>query len=424
MAGPFGQMPFNPVNPQNPALYQPSPHTDQSQTTAAILSQLARSLFDPTGAAAAMPAPAPVAPTAAGGFHNPDQGGFGPSRIPFQDPSAGGFGPAPSGGGPVPQPSQTAGPPMGPASGGALPPPMLRPDADTGAVTGGDPAAVLGASVQAAQLAKDSPDVTKSVINDLMTMGGDPEQNKWLALAKAGFAMAASKNPSILGAAGEGAEAGLSDYLKSRQETLQNRYTAAQLQQGEQTRQANIAAQQASQALAKQEYEQKVYEFSKTLPIEEAKAKAMEAMYYGHTNYFDARAAAPAGGGTAGGWRNEVYAQLNAAGVPPQQIAQILSGKGADAVSIARSILTTSPTLAMDSDGPAKAMAQAQQLIALSKQGQAADLAATPPAGGTKPAAGPLPAGAKQAAPGVPDGTLGGGGQYTARGGFWYPAGQ
>lgn len=413
MAGPFqqfgAQLPFSqPGVPPNPALYRPAPPTDQSQTTASILSALARSLFNPVGAGAdaagAIPTPQPIAPTPVGPASGPSGLLPGEMRIPpsILNPPGGVSTPMPSG----------SPPPVGPSSGGPmgapLPPPMLRPGSDTGspAPDGGDTGGVLQTALGVAQGAQNDPDITKSVINDLMTMGGDPEQNKWLALAKAGFAMAASRNPSILGAAGEGAEAGLSDYLKSRQETLQNRYTAAQLQQAAQDHAASIAASQASQALAQKEFDLKLDEYKQTLPADLA-LKAAQADYYAsHGNYFDARAAMPGGsGGSGAGNTALMHWNTNVGNLSKQYLAALPVGQMNDPANIDKAY-----AWALSKAGPRPG-------------GNAAEVAVTQPAPAA--GAGAMPAGAVQAAPaGAVDGQTGGGGKFVVRGGFYYPVGQ
>lgn len=74
-----------------------------------------------------------------------------------------------------------------------------------------------------AQPIRDYAGETKSEINKLLeSLGGDTEalkqRDRDMALAQAGFAIAASKNPYALGAVGEGAQVGLADYAKSRKE--------------------------------------------------------------------------------------------------------------------------------------------------------------------------------------------------------------
>ena len=64
---------------------------------------------------------------------------------------------------------------------------------------------------------------TKSEINKLLEgLSGDSDalkqRDRDMALAQAGFAIAASKNPNAFGAIGEGAQAGIGEYVKSRKE--------------------------------------------------------------------------------------------------------------------------------------------------------------------------------------------------------------
>lgn len=64
---------------------------------------------------------------------------------------------------------------------------------------------------------------TKAEINKLLEgLSGDSEalkqRDRDMALAQAGFAIAASKNPNAFGAIGEGAQTGIADYVKSRKE--------------------------------------------------------------------------------------------------------------------------------------------------------------------------------------------------------------
>jgi hypothetical protein len=294
-----------------------------------------------------------------------------------------------------------------------LPPPMLRPGPDGGdqVAGGGDVGSVLQTALTTGQQAQNSPDITQSVIHDLMTMGGDPEQNKWLALAKAGFAMAASQNPHLLGAAGEGALAGLTDYTKSRQELLQNRYTAAQLQQAAQTHAAEIANQQAQRELQQKEFQLHLEAQNATLPAE-VRLKNAQAEYFAqHGNYWDARAGMP-GGGTGGG-RGSANADLmhwntNVTNLTKQYIASQPVASMNDPTTMERAY-----QWALGKAGPRPGGSVAQPAVVQPTA-----------AGGGAPAAAAMPTGALQAAAGVPDGTPGGGGKYVARGGYWYPAGQ
>jgi len=318
MAGPFQAVAqsFNPLGlPPGSPLYQPAPPTDQSQNTAALLARLAQSLFSAQGTQASAPSivpPGAVAPTAPqsgvpqsgllpGEMHIP-QSVLNPGSAPGFPPNA--YDTASSGGGPALQSSQSVGIPAGPPSGDtSLPIPMLKP----GSGAGGDPGSILQTAVQAGQQAQDNPDITGQVIKDLMASGGDPSQNKWLALAKAGFAMAASRNPSFFGAAGEGGLAGLSDYLKSRQEGLANRYSAAQLQQAQQSHAAEIANQKAERAFQEKEFSEKVREYEQSYPAEEALKMAQADYYKNHGDYFAAGGGHSGSGGGAGGYMGQAY---------------------------------------------------------------------------------------------------------------------
>lgn len=97
-----------------------------------------------------------------------------------------------------------------------------------------------------------------------MMAGPDPK-DKWLAVALAGAQMAASQNPSMLGAAGEGAVAGLGEYARQRSETRKDQLGGANLE---------LTAEQVSQA-GQAAYDKAIVD-AQSLDIERQKAASGE----------------------------------------------------------------------------------------------------------------------------------------------------
>lgn len=94
------------------------------------------------------------------------------------------------------------------------------------------PPAVMRAA-SALEKAGEDPDVMAGLLKEIQGGIQSPEESRRMAIARAGFAMAGSRNPYFFGALGEGATAGLDAYEKSRQEALLNRVRSANLQQDE-----------------------------------------------------------------------------------------------------------------------------------------------------------------------------------------------
>lgn len=153
-------------------------------------------------------------------------------------------------------------PPMGGPPPGSLQPMGGPPPADAppsplqAAATAPTQNALVGA------LSKDdasSPEAqAMKTIQGLLAQGQNTEQGKWLALARAGFGMAASKNPTFLGALGEGGIAGtaeLDNQAKQQREALLSAGSLAntnlQRRSMEQHYRDNAAYQQGSLGLQK-----------------------------------------------------------------------------------------------------------------------------------------------------------------------------
>lgn len=96
----------------------------------------------------------------------------------------------------------------------------------------------LGPLAEAMASLEDHPDdkyggSIDEIIQSLMK-GHDPAANRNMALAQAGFAMAASGSPTFFGAVGQGGLAGLSAYKEQERQDMIDRVNAARLAQGQQ----------------------------------------------------------------------------------------------------------------------------------------------------------------------------------------------
>lgn len=130
---------------------------------------------------------------------------------------------APPGAAPPAGAPSAAGIPLPPAMPGAGPaapagPPGTAPDPiATGAAAAQQAAAASGAQqAQTADPLAGLPEPLRSALAEYQSIAKELKQQdenaKWMALAKAGFAMAGSRNPSFFGALGEGGMAGLQAY--------------------------------------------------------------------------------------------------------------------------------------------------------------------------------------------------------------------
>jgi hypothetical protein len=158
-------------------------------------------------------------------------------------------GPLPKGGEPMDeQQPYTPPPPLPPTMPLTAPNSMEASAADevTGAREGDTgPDSIHPALMETAKALDQPPSALQAII-DQITGGGQSDSSiRSNAIAKAGFAMAASRNPYFFGALGEGGTAGLEDYEKAKQEQLMNRVRGVGLgqqqeQQGE-TKRSNVA---------------------------------------------------------------------------------------------------------------------------------------------------------------------------------------
>ena len=87
----------------------------------------------------------------------------------------------------------------------------------------------------------------EQMLMDAMTKSDKrARQDKWLALAQAGLAMMTSKNPSFLGAVGEGGSAGLGAFVQARDQGDQSKLGYAKELYGLQAARQAAAARAAS----------------------------------------------------------------------------------------------------------------------------------------------------------------------------------
>ncbi len=110
------------------------------------------------------------------------------------------------------------------------------------------------ALMETAKALEQPPSALQKIIDQLMGGGQSDSSIRSNAIAKAGFSMAASRNPYFFGALGEGGNAGLEDYEKSKQEQLMNQVRAVGLgqqqeQQGETQRHNRTGEGQDSQRI-------------------------------------------------------------------------------------------------------------------------------------------------------------------------------
>lgn len=367
----------------------PPPPPDESANTSGILSLIARTLqlgkpwenpyADPAGAiiGQAIAAPAPDDGQRQRGMPQ----AFPKGAPPLSTAMGGGLGPLPPSAprpAPVPQTAPQAPVPAGPAAepppGPGVPPPSVPEDGSENVGMGTGPgravshdqaAGIAGGAVNlGTQLAGD-PSITGQIIQDLRTKGfADNSQNAWLALAQAGFAAAASRNPTALGALGEGAVAGLSAYQNARAQRAQQMYTAGEMenrqqglaQQG-QYQKASVAQEQKRTDLMGREFDQKVAEYNQNFPLEQAKTMALVDMYKGHADYFQGRAT-PGAGGAGGGATMNLIQALVAQGVPFTQ-AVTMAKTGKDPIqTLAMGIYQNSPRPIPYDEALAQARAQ------------------------------------------------------------------
>lgn len=153
---------------------------------------------------------------------------------------------------------------------------------------------------QALEEAGDNPDAVQALLAELQGSIQSPEDMRNMAIARAGFGMAASQNPYFFGALGEGANQGLDAYEKARQEAFMNRVRSADLQQdqakfGEQRRATGVAEKSDAEklklternvVLAERDYERKVREYEEgkagdaELKAAEIALRRAQAAYY------------------------------------------------------------------------------------------------------------------------------------------------
>lgn len=132
-----------------------------------------------------------------------------------------------------------------------------RADAETGATE--DSAHVLpgpiGAMAQALTPDESDPNGYSGYIADIINNlknGANPARNKSMALAQAGFAMAASGSPTFFGAVGQGGLAGLKDYQESQDRDMENQVRAAGLAGHELGREEDIRSHKTQEGLEQQ----------------------------------------------------------------------------------------------------------------------------------------------------------------------------
>lgn len=320
--------------------------------------------------------------------------------------------------------SLTPGAPSGPPSLASVPPPMLRPGTDLTPNPSGSMAPVDSGPALAAQpdTGGDSSSMIAQILDSLNRGAVNPEDMKWLALAKAGFTMAASQNPHVFGAMGEGASAGLSDYLAMKQQGLADKIEAAKLGLTQQDYENQQAYRKAQTLQAQADLQEKQSEFAQTLPLEKTKADAYANLASAHGSYFDARASAPAGAGSYKAQAyNQIYQGMIDQGFSPQDAAvgamSAVGGQLSERDRLASQYLKTLGGATATDPSAAYAWAD-QQLAARGGTGAPAGAGTPSPRAGGAPG---LPAGALGMAPaGGVDGQTVNGGQGIIRGGFVY----
>lgn len=331
--------------PMGSSAPMPPPPADEAQNTSGILSLLARTLQ--LGKPWQNPYADPAATIVDQAISQPPQTDDGqrqrgmPQVYPkgFQQSMGGGLGPAPSAAprpAPVPQAAPQAPAPAEPAAepppGPGVPPPSVPEDGSDNVAMGTGPgralahdqaAGIAGGAVSLGHQVANDPSITGQIIQDLRTKGyGDDDQSKWLALAQAGFATAASRSPFALQALGEGASAGLQGYQNSRAQRAQQLYTAAelsdrqqQLQQSGQYQTASLAQDDKKLAQADKEFQANLAIAQKKLPGDLALQQAQAQYYADHGTYYQGRANTP--GSYLGQAYQNVYQADLAAGKSP-----------------------------------------------------------------------------------------------------------
>lgn len=171
------------------------------------------------------------------------------------------------------QAQQQAAPPLPPSPEEAIQKGIDQADAAQDPLAGMHPALKQAA----AQIAAASPDSQQSgAVGDIIKSLSGYAPNPNLAIAKAGFAMAGSRNPFFFGALGEGANAGIDEYQRQQEQALLEKAKAAGLIQNqqqfgetqrsnlvnEQQRQQTIQQAAANNQLAQQEFQEKVREYN------------------------------------------------------------------------------------------------------------------------------------------------------------------
>lgn len=127
---------------------------------------------------------------------------------------------------------------------------------------------------QALAEADNNPGLVQRMIAELATGGQDKEEAKWMAVARAGLGMMASRNPTALGAIGEGGIGGLSDYQDYQRNASKNKALAAQLQQ---TSDRDTETKRSNKAT--ESYKDKDIEYRNTARMDNLEARREELEY-------------------------------------------------------------------------------------------------------------------------------------------------
>lgn len=327
--------------PPQPMGSSAAPPADESQNTSGILSLIARTLklgqpwqnpySDPAGAiidqAIATPRPQTARPQMGAPGADVAMSGFPTGASPAPRPA------------PVPQsapPAPPAGPAAEPPPGPGAPPPSVPEDGSQNVGMGTGPgqavshdqaAGIAGGAVSLGNKIASDPSITGQIIQDLRTKGyADNSENAWLALAQAGFAAAASRDPSALGALAEGATVGLQSYQKSRSERAQQMATAAGLEDRQQAlaqqgqyQTGVLSSDKATLGQRDREFQANLAIAQQKLPGDLALQKAQAQYYADHGTYYQGRASAP------GSYLSQAYQAIYtgnvAAGMPEAQAA-------------------------------------------------------------------------------------------------------
>jgi len=149
--------------------------------------------------------------------------------------------------------------------------------------------------------ASDDPDAMQAILAEIQGSIQSPEDMRNNSIARAGFAMAASRNPYFFGALGEGGLAGMDAYEKSKQEALLNRVRSADIRSdmdkfseqkratgvGEQDAEKRLGLAERNVILAEKDYEAKQQQYNdgkitnEALAQAEVRLKNAQADYYG-----------------------------------------------------------------------------------------------------------------------------------------------